>query len=133
MTESNKQILELIKLNASLNEISEITGLSNKQIFYRLNQLKNQGYSFQKKYYYTGDIVYNLENSIKKELKPLNEATILTSEKDKNIIKMKKVFITLLTLVSMSLLKKSSFLLFIFKSFLLNFACILQLQMYYIS
>lgn len=83
MTETNKQILDLINKNASVNEISKITGLTNKQLFHRLNLLKNQGYDFKRKYYYNGDITYQLVKSIRDDNKNNNEATVLTSKKGK--------------------------------------------------
>lgn len=77
---SNNKILELINKNASVNEICNITGLSHKQLFYRMNMLKIKGYDFEKKYYYSGDIVYNLLKGFNKDTE--NEKTIYTSSKD---------------------------------------------------
>ena len=77
---TNEILLQLIGNNASVNEICSITGLSPKQLFYRLNMLKIKGYDFEKKYYYNGDIVYSIINSLTKKNK--NEATIITSPKD---------------------------------------------------
>lgn len=45
---TNEILLELISKNASVNEICSITGLSPKQLFYRLNMLKIKGYDFEK-------------------------------------------------------------------------------------
>lgn len=77
---SNETILKLINKNASVNEICSITGLTQKQLFYRMNMLKIKGYDFEKKFYYNGDIVYSIINSLKEENK--NEKTIITSPKD---------------------------------------------------
>lgn len=77
MTNTNKLILDLISKNASVNEICSVTGLSHKQLFYRMNMLKIKGYNFKHKYYYNGDIVYELLKGVNKE--KTNETTLLTS------------------------------------------------------
>lgn len=78
---TNDIILNLISQNATVNDICKITGLSHKQLFYRMNMLKIKGYDFAKKHYYSGDIVYDLNKSL---IEPSdNEVTILTSKKDK--------------------------------------------------
>jgi len=86
VTEINKKILDLIEKNASVNEISKITGLTNKQLFYRLSLLKNKGYDFERKYYYSGDIVYRLIRDKLTNDIDNNGATILTSKND-NVFK----------------------------------------------
>lgn len=77
---TNKIILDLIAKNASLNEITCITGLSHKQLFHRLNMLKIKGYDFSKKYYYNGDICYGLNHSLIEKVP--NTTTILSGKKD---------------------------------------------------
>jgi len=62
MKSETQLLIELIKQNKSLNEISAITGLSNKQIFKRLSMIKNSGYIFDRSYYLNGDIRYSLHN-----------------------------------------------------------------------
>lgn len=62
MKDESVLLLKLIKENKSLNEISEILGLSNKQLFMRLSMLKNSGYLFDREYFYNGDIKYSLTN-----------------------------------------------------------------------
>ena len=76
---TNDTILDLICKNASVNEICKVTGLSHKQLFYRINMLKIKGYDFKKKYFYSGDIVYSLIKEFNKEE---NGQTIYTSSKD---------------------------------------------------
>lgn len=78
MTEMNKKILELVEKNASIYELSEITGLTTKQLFHRLNTLKNQGFNIKRKYYYNGDITYQL---VKEDITN-DTPTILTSKND---------------------------------------------------
>lgn len=80
MTNTNQLILDLISKNASVNEITSITGLSAKQLFHRMNMLKIKGYDFKRKYYYNGDVCYDLVKNLNKE--KTNETTILTSKKD---------------------------------------------------
>lgn len=55
------QILELLNKDLTINEISEILHISYKKLHYYLNLLKNQGYLLNKKYYYDGNIKYNLQ------------------------------------------------------------------------
>ena len=64
MSDLTNKIIELIKQNKSVNEICEITNLSNKQLFNIISIIGNSGYLFDKKYYYDGDIVYTLRNKI---------------------------------------------------------------------
>ena len=56
------QLLELLDKNLTINEISDILHLSRKQLYHYLMILKNQGYLLNKKYYYDGNIKYNLEH-----------------------------------------------------------------------
>lgn len=60
MKDEMKLLVELVKQNKTLNEISSILGLSNKQIFMKLSMLRNSGYLVDKKYYYNGEIRYSL-------------------------------------------------------------------------
>ena len=80
MTNTNQLILDLITKNASVNEITSMTGLSHKQLFHRMNMLKIKGYDFKRKYYYNGDICYEMLKGFN-DNNP-NEVTILTSKKD---------------------------------------------------
>jgi len=87
MSETNQKILDMILKNASCNEIASATGLSNKQLFHRLNMLKIKGYNFSRKYYYDGEITYKLNKGFQKE----KEISLLTSSKD---TKFKAVFLS---------------------------------------
>ena len=86
MSEKNKLILDLIKEGQSINEISEQVGLSNQQIFNRLEMLKFRGYLFQKKYFWDGNIRYSLNKNLE-NIQP----TLITRQKDQ---KLKAVFIS---------------------------------------
>ena len=79
MSEINQKIIDMINGKASANDISTALGITNKQLFYRLNLLKNRGYNIRQKYYYNGDIVYEF---VKKCLSEDNQYTILTDKKD---------------------------------------------------
>ncbi len=61
MSEINNKILELVKQNYSANEITSVVGITNKQLFYRLNQIKNKGFNIDKKFYSNGEIEYFLK------------------------------------------------------------------------
>ena len=93
MTETNQKILDMILKNATTNEISSATGLSNKQLFYRLNLLKAKGYNFSKKYYDDGEITYKLQKGIQAQ----KEISLITSPKNQQI---RLVFISDLHLAS---------------------------------
>lgn len=67
MTNIELKILELIKNSHSLNEISEITNLSPKQVFCYINLLSNKGYNFDKKYYSDGNIRYYLNYGLEND------------------------------------------------------------------
>jgi len=62
MKEEMQLLIELVKQNKTLNEISNILNLSNKQIFTKLSMLRSNGYLIDKKYYYNGEIRYSLHN-----------------------------------------------------------------------
>lgn len=59
MSESTIKLLNLINEGKTVNEISDIMGLSNKAIYGRINMLKNAGYNFKRIYYSDGNIVYS--------------------------------------------------------------------------
>ena len=65
MTDINKQILELISSEKTLNQMNKDLNLSHRQIMSRIRDLENRGYEISKEYYYTGEIKYRLCTSIK--------------------------------------------------------------------
>lgn len=81
MTEINKQILNMIMENKTLNEISKSMHLTHKQIYKRLLSLEEYGYIIDRKYYYSGDIQYNLRLNLNDNIKE-NEVDIITSPND---------------------------------------------------
>lgn len=60
MTELNLKILDLINENKSLKEMSSILGLSEKQLYIRIRQIINYGYSLEPNYTYDSDIYYKI-------------------------------------------------------------------------
>lgn len=93
MTETNQKILDMILKNATANEISSETGLSSKQLFYRLNLLKAKGFNFSKKYYSDGEITYKLQKGFQTE----KEISLITSPNEQQI---RLIFISDLHLAS---------------------------------
>lgn len=78
MKEETLKLIQLVNENKTLNEITSIMNLSKKQLFQKMTMLRQSGYLIEKKYYYNGDIRYNLGNPfIKKEL---NHLTIETKD-----------------------------------------------------
>ena len=61
MTDINQNILNYIKQNKSVNEISTLTNLSQKQIFQRITSLENKGYLISRKYTSDGNIIYTFD------------------------------------------------------------------------
>lgn len=55
-------LIKLINENKTLNEISDITGLSHKQLFTKFSMLKKIGYLIDRSYCYNGDIKYSIKN-----------------------------------------------------------------------
>lgn len=62
MTDVNKKIIELIKQNKNMKEISNILSISEKQLYVRIKQIINYGYMIKPSYCYNSNIYYNLEN-----------------------------------------------------------------------
>ena len=61
MNEINKKIIELVKQNKNLKEISKELNLSEKQIYVRIKQLINYGYNLELSYCYNSDVYFNLK------------------------------------------------------------------------
>ncbi len=62
----NKDIIKLIKAGASISEISSALNLTHKEIYEELLKFKNNGYSFDKKYFYDGSLRYSLNYNFSK-------------------------------------------------------------------
>lgn len=59
MTELNLKILELLKENKNLREISHILSISIKEVYISIKQLMDYGYRLEPSYSYNSDIYYN--------------------------------------------------------------------------
>lgn len=80
MTDLTKKLLKLISEGKTINEISEITGLSNRQLFNIITMIRTKGFEFDRKYYYNGDIIYVPEVNLLDN--KTNGINIITSPKD---------------------------------------------------
>lgn len=58
MSDTTTLLLKLINEEKTINEMSEILGISNKKIYNILTTIRGKGFEFDRKYYYNGDIVY---------------------------------------------------------------------------
>ena len=79
MTELSKKIIDFIRQEKTINEISMELGLSNKQLFSILTMLKNKGIDFQRKYYETGDIIYTARKTVE-EISYPKENVLITNK-----------------------------------------------------
>jgi hypothetical protein len=62
MTDINKTIIELIRQNKGMKEISSILNISEKQLYIRIKQIINYGYQILPSYSYDSDIYYKIFN-----------------------------------------------------------------------
>ena len=85
MSDLVKQLLELINIGATINEISEILGLTNKQIYNLITIIKNNGYDFERKYYSTGDIIYLPKKRFYLPEETDRGVTLITTPQEKEI------------------------------------------------
>lgn len=74
-------LLELIKKDYSISEISNIMNVSYNKIYEYLKLLKYEGYEILKKYYYNGNTKFVISNQIYEDYTPI----ILTEKDDNNI------------------------------------------------
>ncbi len=58
MSELTMQLLKLVNEGKTINEIAEILNISHKRLYNIFSLIRNKGYEFDKKYYYTGDTIY---------------------------------------------------------------------------
>ncbi len=75
------QVLSLIREEYSLNEMSQILNLPHKDLYGYINILESRGFDFERKYYYSGDIVYLPRTSVSPLRTPYTN--IYTSSTDK--------------------------------------------------
>ena len=58
MDEDNAKIIEMIKNGKSANEMASTLGISNKQLYIKLNRLKCYGINLDRFYHDNGNITY---------------------------------------------------------------------------
>ena len=81
MTDKNKQIIDFVEKEYSLNDISKEVGLSNKQVHSRLISLGRIGMNFERQFFYNGDIKYKLVKNLKNKSNN-QEVDLYTEHKD---------------------------------------------------
>lgn len=67
MQDQTKLLLIMLEQGKSCNEICETLGISNKQLYNNLTNIKNKGFLFSRKYTSNGDILYKQTNFIPEE------------------------------------------------------------------
>ena len=78
MKQRTIELINLLEEGKTCNEICNTLGISNKQLYTYLTNLKNKGFFYNRKYYATGDITYKpLATTINSSTN--NENTIITS------------------------------------------------------
>ena len=65
MTDTNEKVINLINQNKNIKEIAKILNITEKQLFIRIKQLIQKGYSLEPSYSYNSDIHYTLKKEIK--------------------------------------------------------------------
>ena len=80
MSDCTFQLLGLLKEEKTASEIASELNISHKQLYNFLLVLKNKGFQIDRKYLYTGDIIYSLRQNISES--SINTA-IYTDKNDK--------------------------------------------------
>ena len=84
MTEMNLKVLELLNQGISIKEISNIIGISEKQLYVRIKQLINYGYNLEPIYNSNSDIYYKLK---KDNANPINNTVNLNMSDNNNVFR----------------------------------------------
>lgn len=71
MDEDNAKIIEMIKNGKSANEMASILGISNKQLYIKLNRLKCYGINLDRFYHDNGNITYGVKSVFNNEDKDI--------------------------------------------------------------
>lgn len=85
LTDINSKLLYLIKKGKSVNQIVEELNISHKELLRRMKSVRNDGFDFETKYYYDGNITYNLIKEEPSTSNNYNENTIITKNSDNEI------------------------------------------------
>ncbi len=63
MTDKQRELLSLIKYQATIESLSDELNLSTKQLYQRILKLQNSGYEIHRKDFATGDVQFDLSSS----------------------------------------------------------------------
>ena len=77
MKDQTKLLLTMLQEGKSCNEMCQVLGITNRQLYNNLTNIKNKGFLFSRKYNSNGDIIYKQTNYIPEES---NESTIKLDE-----------------------------------------------------
>ncbi len=74
-------VLQLIRENKTYNDLIKDSGLTIKELYKVLNNIKSKGYLIEKKYYYDGEIKYSINNNLDVPI----DNILLTSKSDNDL------------------------------------------------
>lgn len=74
-------VLQLIKENKTYKDIIKDSGLTIKELYKVLNNIKSKGYLITKKYFYDGEIKYSINNNLNVAM----DNILLTSKSDNDL------------------------------------------------
>lgn len=82
MTSKQKEMYELLKQEITLLDLANYYNLTPKQIYNRVQAIKNQGYNVYRKDFSTGDIQFSIINSLKDDI---SENILYTLPNERNL------------------------------------------------
>lgn len=87
MSEATIKLLNYINEGKTCNEICQLLGISNKQLYNNLTNLRNKGLFYKRKYYSDGNIIYKPIKGIKdvNNYYNSNESAIITSHDENKV------------------------------------------------
>lgn len=87
MTQQSLKLIELLNEGKSCNQICDCLGITSKQLYVKLKNLKNKGFFFKRQYYSDGSLVYLPMKRIidLKDLKRDNSNILFTGHDETNL------------------------------------------------
>ena len=87
MTQQTLKLIELLNEGKTCNQICSILGITSKQLYIKLTNLKNKGFFFKRQFYSDGSLIYlpMKKNSDIKEIKGNNNQIIFTGHDEENL------------------------------------------------
>ena len=87
MSEATEKLLNLINEGKTCNEISSILGITNKQLYNNLTNLRNKGLIYQRSYFSDGNIMYRPVKGIRdlNNYYNSNKNTIFTNTSENSV------------------------------------------------